>query len=135
MKENFCYSNNFVKIVLLLPFFPYRLQKKKSNYSIKPRSHSANLLARVVAAITRCMGIAAMSVVTLKIHSRYLLERNLNLLAINMLRFGLKDCEKIIKLCMFRNGTRNNKFRCIEQFYLENQLQKTNLWCLAFLFM
>ena len=50
---------------------------------LKPRSHTANLLARVVAAITRCMGIAAMSVVTLEIHSRYLLERNLDLLAID----------------------------------------------------
>ena len=56
----------------------------------------ANLLARVVAAINRCMAIAAMKVVTLKIHSRYLLKRNLNLLANNMLRFGLEGCEKII---------------------------------------
>ena len=66
--------------------------------ALKPRSHSANLLARVVAAITRCMGIAAMSVVTLKIHSRYLLERNLNLLAINMLRFGLEDLKILLNL-------------------------------------
>ena len=65
---------------------------------LKPRSHSANLLARVVAAITRCMGIAAMRVVTLKIHSRYLLERNLNLLAIKMLRFELEGCERLLNL-------------------------------------
>ena len=84
----------------MTPNFHPRYHRKprfaECDHFLKPRSHTANLLARVVAAITRCMGIAAMSVVTLKIHSRYLLERNLNLLAINMLRFGLEDCKKLL---------------------------------------